>query len=103
MTHQTWTSIVVASLIMLGDGALASQVYYRTGNELLANDQVAQILLPHCIDDFVSKWPRIHNGTNTSLVETIRIIPTYTSVDVLFTNTQKYHPINPRASPVLAK
>jgi hypothetical protein len=51
MMHRVWTKIVVASLIVLGDGVFASEIKERGDDRYEASGNVVQLSLPEVLDD----------------------------------------------------
>jgi len=56
MTHQIWTRIVIATLILMGDSALASKISHRSDAEAIASGNTVQVSQSESPDDSDTKW-----------------------------------------------
>jgi len=102
MMHHIWTKIVVAGLIMLGEGVFASESCQRNDGRYEANSETLQLSPPVGLDEVGSRWKSSPAGTNKLQTD---INPTYqifAAVTVPVSDLLKYHSFNPRAPPVPA-
>jgi hypothetical protein len=100
--HRVWTKIVVAGLIILGEGAFASESNQHSDDSYEASGNAVRLSQPVVLDDAVSRWIPSLAGAHT--IQPC-INPTYqvfVAVTVPVPNPPKYHPFNPSAPPVPA-
>lgn len=103
MMFQIWTIIVVASLILLGDSALASEINHRSDAEAVASGTTVQVSQPESPDDSVSRWQPILTGANSIQTKVNNKYKTLAPVVRSIAYTSKYGIYNPRAPPVPTK
>ena len=100
--HRLWAKIVVAGLIILGEGALASEISQRSDDRHENGENPALISQPVILDDSGS-------SCNPAFICIDGVRPQITLTHykvavagVLTSDTFEYHPFNPRAPPVPA-
>jgi hypothetical protein len=102
MMHRVWTKIVVASLIVLGDGVFASEIKERGDDRYEASGNVVQLSLPEVLDDIGYRWQPSLAGSNTIRLDIYLTYQSFAVVTVPVSDLLKYHPFSPRAPPVPA-
>ena len=100
--HLIWTRVLVASLILLGDGAFASEITHSNDVETATNSSIFKVSLPTLLDDTGSDTHAIPPGVNTAKTAFNLTSQTNAAASHLVFNANKYNPINPRASPTPA-
>lgn len=103
MMRHIWTRIAVTSLILLGDGAFASEINPRGDIEAATSGSIAQISLQTFLDDSESSGQPVPLAVYavSPVIKPAKIIISalaHTTAD-----THNYHPLNPRAPPFLAR
>ena len=101
MTYQIWTRIVVTSLILLGDSALASEISHRSDAEAVASGNTVQVSQAESLDDSDLKWQPTLTDVNSIQTKVNLRYQTLAPVVCSTTYTSKYNLYNPRAPPVL--
>ena len=99
MKYQIWTRIVVTSLILLGDSALASEINHRS--DAVASGNAVQVYQPELLDDSDSKWQPTFTEANSTQTKANLRYQTLAPIVYSTTYTTKYNLYNPRAPPVL--
>jgi len=100
MKHQIWTRVVVTSLVLLGDGAFASENDDRTGIDAEANSSTIQVYQPAFLNDSTPKWLPLFTSDNV-IPKIFNLTYQIVAADVeLVSDALKYPPFNPRAPPV---
>jgi len=99
MMHQIWIRIVVSSLILLGDSALASEIQHRCGDEAVASGNNVQISQPESLDDSNSRWQPLLTGVNSIKSKVNLRYQTLTTLVHSNTYSYKYKLYNSRAPP----
>jgi len=102
MMHRVWTKIVVAGLIILGDGSFASEINERCDDRYESNGKAVQLSLPAVLDDIGSRWQPSLAGANTIRPDINLTYQVFAVVTVPVSDLLKYHPFSPRAPPVPA-
>jgi len=102
MMHRVWKKIVVAGLIILGDGAFASESNERGDDRYESYGNAVQLSLPAVLDDIGSRWQSSLAGANTIRPDINLTYQVFAVVTVLVSDLLKYHPFSPRAPPVPA-
>lgn len=100
--HRVWAKFVVASLIILGEGAFAFENVQRSDDSYEPNGNAVQLSQPIVQEDGGPGW-------TSSLISPCTVHPdinpeyqTVTAVTVTVSALLGYHPFNPRAPPVPA-
>lgn len=99
MTYQIWTRIVVASLILLGDSAIASEISQRNDTEAVVSGNTVQISQPESLDDSDSMWQPLLTGANSIQNKVTHRYQTSTTLANANTNSSEYSLYNSRAPP----
>jgi hypothetical protein len=102
MMHRVWTKIVVAGLIILGEGAFASDNNQRSNDWYEANGNAVQLSQPTVPDDAGSRWQRSLAGTNRIQTDINLTYQIFAALTAPTSDQLKYHSFNPRAPPVPA-
>ncbi len=102
MTHQIWTRVFVAGLILLGDGVYASEINNNDDLDAVTGNSIFQIALPAVPDKGGTKWQAFIPGTNTTGTTYHPASPAISAVSHSVSATHTYHPSNPRAPPIPA-
>lgn len=101
--YQIWTKIVVASLILLGDSALASEINHRSDVEAVASGNTVQVSQTESLDDSGPRWQPILTGANSIQTKVNHKYKTLAPVVHSIAYTSKYDIYNPRAPPFPTK
>ena len=101
--YQIWTRIVVASLILLGDSALASEINQRSDAEAIASGNTVQVSQAESSDDSGSRWKPIFTGANSIQSKVNLRYQTLAPVVHSIAYTSNYDIYNPRAPPIPTK
>jgi len=101
MLHRVWKKIVVVGLIILGEGAFASERNERSDDTYEANGNAVQLSQPTVLDNAGSKWQPSLSGANTIRTDINLTYQTFAVVTTPVSDLLKYHSFNPRAPPVL--
>ena len=99
MTHQIWTRIIIASLILLGDVASASEISQRGDIEAITGNSTTLISYSDSIDDSDSTWQPLFASSN---IIQIRVTGKYLTLATLVesnTYPTEYNLYNSRAPP----
>lgn len=102
MMRSIWKKIVVACLVILGEGAFSSESNQRIDDNYEVNSKAVQLSQPSVLDDAGSRWKPSLAGTNTIRPYINKTYQTFAVVTVPVTGLHKYQPLNPRAPPVPA-
>jgi len=100
MTHQIWTRIIIASLILLGDGALASEISQRSNVETIPGNNTALISYSDAIDNSDPTWHPLFTSSNFKHNRDIKKYQTLATLVGLNTSPTKYKLYHSRAPPV---
>jgi hypothetical protein len=102
MMHRVWTRIVVAGLVILGEGAFASESNQRSDDRYEANGNAVQLSQPTVLDDAGSRGTPSLAGAYAIHPDINPAYQTFTAVTVPLSELLNYHPFNPRAPPLPA-
>lgn len=94
---------MVASLLLLGDGAFASELNQRSDIEALANDITSQISQQTDPGNSGPEWQTVLMVANAILPLNDPENLTFAALAPTVSGTLKYSPSNPRAPPLPAK
>jgi len=100
--HRFITKIVVAGLLILGEGAFASESNGRGDDRCETNGDAVQRSQPEFQNDIWPIWQASLAAAYTIRTEIDPACQTFAPVTVPVSNLQKHHPFNPRAPPVPA-
>ena len=100
--HRVWTKIFVAGLIILGEGAFASESNQRIDSKYEASGNAVQLSQPIALDVTESRWYSPLAGANTVWSDIKLTNQTFAVVTIPVSDLLKYNPFNPRAPPVPA-
>jgi len=102
MKHRFWTKFVVAGLVVMGEGAFASESSERGNDRYESNGNAIQLSLPEVLDD-AGSGPRPPMASANSTQPGINhSTQSFTAVTAPVSDLLKYHPFNPRAPPLPA-
>ena len=99
MMCQIWIRIVVASLILLGESALASESNHRSDAEAIASGNTVQASQAESLDDSDSRWKPVLTGVNSIQSKVNLRYQTLTTLIHSNTYSYKYKLYNSRAPP----
>lgn len=102
MMHRVWKKVVIAGLIILGEGAIASESNQRSDDSYETNSNAVQLAQPVVLDDTGSMWKPSPAGANTIQPDISLTHQTFAAETALVSDLLKYHSFNPRAPPVPA-
>ena len=102
MMHRVWSKIVVAGLIILGEGAFASECNQCSDGRYEASGNAVQLSQPAVLNDTGSKWEPSLAGANTIQPDINLTHQIFAAATVPVSGLLTYHPFNPRAPPVPA-
>ena len=103
MMHHVWTKIVVAGLIILGEGAFASESSEFGDDWYEADRNIAQLSQSLVQNADESMWqPPPLACVDATRIQTGTACQTFAAASVLLLNQLRYHSFSPRAPPVPA-
>lgn len=100
--HSVWRKIVVAGLVILGEGTFASESSHRSDDSHEAYGDTVELSQPTFLDDTVTRWQPSLVGANTIRPDINPGYLTFVAVTVPVSALLNYHSFNPRAPPVPA-
>jgi len=99
MTYQIWTRLIIASLILLGDSAAASEIKLRNNIETVTSDSIVQMSQSESHDDTdYSRNPVIKDSSSIQKQVT-RKYQTLLTLSYLDTSYYSYELYHSRAPP----
>lgn len=102
MIRSVWIKSVVASLIILGEGAFAFENAQRSDDSYEANGNAVQLSQPIVQEDGAPGWTSSLTSPCTIHPDINLEYQIFTAVTVTVSALLRYHPFNPRAPPVPA-
>lgn len=100
--HRSWTKIVVTSLVMLGDGAFASEGNpYGDGSDAFI-DKAVQHSLPVVTGNDESGWKPVAAISNLIPPGINLAYQSFSEITAPVSDLLKHHPCSPRAPPIPA-